>query len=117
VYLAESEKLDGQLHAGNAGAAFRTFIERFPRCHTEEEKIFAIDRLIHEFHWNLVSEVKGVQPHKPAGVNLLRGSTTQVMEMLNELTYGENTPPGLLEGREWWLEQAPVAKWQGRKEK
>lgn len=66
--------------------------------------------LIHEFHWNLVDENRPREAHKPAGVNLLRGTTTQVIEMLNELTYGENSPPGLLEGREWWRSQRPVVR-------
>ncbi len=116
VYLAESEKVDGQLHAGNAGEAFRRYVARYPMCRTREEKILAIDRLIHEFHWNLIGEGEtadgrpAVVPHKPAGVNLLRGSTSQVLEMLHELTYGENTPPRLLEGREWWQAQKPIAK-------
>ncbi len=114
VYLAESEKVDGQLHAGNAGEAFRRYVARYPQCSTREEKILAIDRLIHEFHWNLAGEAvdgkPALVPHKPAGVNLLRGSTSQVLETLHELTYGENTPRGLLEGREWWQAQKPIAK-------
>ncbi len=116
VYLAESERVDGQLHAGNAGEAFRRYVARYPQCRTREEKILAIDRLIHEFHWNLTGEAgdasgsPAIVPHKPAGVNLLRGSTSQVLETLHELTYGENTLPGLLEGRDWWRAQKPIAK-------
>ena len=110
VYVSESEKVDGQLHAGNAGEAFRRYAGRYPLCQTREEKILAIDRLIHEFHWNMIEEDRDPVPHKPAGVNLLRGTTTQVLETLNELTYGEKSPPALLEGREWWKSQKPVAK-------
>jgi hypothetical protein len=109
VYLAESEKVDGQLHAGHAREAFQRYASRYPHCHSCEEKILAIDRLVHEFHWILLGE-KGPRAHKPAGVNLLRGSTTQVLDTLNELTYGENTPAGLLSGRDWWRAQEPVAK-------
>ncbi len=110
VYLSESERVDGQLHAGNAGEAFRRYAVRYPLCATREEKIIAIDRLIHEFHWNLVAESQELRPHKPAGVNLLRGTTTQVIAMLNELTYGENAPPELLADREWWRSQRPIAR-------
>jgi len=35
-----------------------------------------------------------------------------VLDLLNELTYGQNSPPELLEGREWWLAQKPVGRWQ-----
>ena len=105
VYKAESENVDGQLRAGHAGDAFMRYMAVYPQCRTREEKILAIDRLIHEFHWILVKEDRPARANKPAGVNLLRGNTTQVLNLLNELTYGENTPPELLEGKEWWLEQ------------
>ena len=91
-------------------AAFQRFVMKYPQCRSQEDKIIAIDRLIHEFHWILIDEEKDPSPWKPAGVNLLRGSTTQVVEMLNELTYGENTPPELLEGRDWWRTQKPIAR-------
>ena len=110
VYLLESEKVDGQLSAGNARAAFQRYAARYPLCTTREEKILAIDRLIHEFHWILIEEGQEAKAWKPAGVNLLRGSTTQVVQMLNELTYGEHTPPELLECREWWRSQTPITR-------
>jgi hypothetical protein len=115
VYLAESEKVDGQLDAGHAGDAFRRYTAVYPNCQSPDEKMLAIDRLIHEFHWILVEAGKDPLPHKPAGVNLLRGSATQVIDLLNELTYGDNTPPELLEGRDWWLAQKPIARRQKRK--
>jgi hypothetical protein len=105
VYKAESENADGQLTAGHAGAAFARYVAVYPQCRTREEKILAIDRLIHEFHWILVREDQPAKANKPAGVNLLRGNTTQVFNLLNELTYGDNTPPELLEGKTWWREQ------------
>jgi hypothetical protein len=105
VYKAESERCGGQLHAGHAGEAFARYLAVYPQARTREEKILAIDRLIHEFHWILVREDRPARANKPAGVNLLRGNTTQVFNLLNELTYGENTPPELLEGKQWWLDQ------------
>ncbi len=110
VYVTESEKVDGQLHAGNARAAFENYVEQFPNCQTREEKLVAIDRLIHEFHWIMIDESQGKVPHKPAGVNLLRGSSSQVVEMLNELTYGDHTPPALAAARDWWQSQRPIAR-------
>ena len=110
VYLAESRKVDGQLHQGNAGSAFRRYAARYPLCTSREEKMLAIDRLIHEFHWNLVEESQKTVPWKPAGVNLLRGTTTQVVQMLNELTYGDHTPEELLERYAWWRGQKPIAR-------
>ena len=105
VYKAESENADGQLRAGHAAAAFARYAAVYPQCSTREEKILAIDRLIHEFHWILVKEDQPARANKPASANLLRGNILQVFNLLNELTYGENTPPELLERKAWWQEQ------------
>ena len=113
VYLKEAEKSGGNLHVGHAGAAFERYVQSYPRCQSEREKILAIDLLIHEFHWILLEENQDSQasvPHRPAGVNLLQGSTSQILELLNTLTYGEKTAPELLANREWWRAQKPVAR-------
>ncbi|MBN1371389.1 MAG: hypothetical protein JW987_05460 [Anaerolineaceae bacterium] len=104
VYKNESENYDGQLLAGHAREAFTRYLAVYPQSRTREEKILAIDRLIHEFHWFIMKEDQPARGNKPAAVNLLRGNIVQVYGLLNELTYGENTPPELLEGKSWWLE-------------
>lgn len=48
-------------------------------------------------------EDQPARANKPAAVNLLRGNIRQVLELLNELTYGENTPPELAAGKTRWL--------------
>ena len=113
VYLNEAEKSGGNLHVGHAQAAFERFTQTYPQCRTRREKILAIDLLIHEFHWILLEESQDSQttiPHKPAGLNLLQGSTNQILEFLNQLTYGEKTAPELLANRGWWRSQRPVSK-------
>jgi len=113
VYLNEAEKSGGNLHVGHARDAFERFIQIYPHCQYGREKILAIDLLIHEFHWILLKESQDEKitvPHKPAGLNLLQGSTNQILEFLNTLTYGENTAPELLANREWWRAQKPVVK-------
>jgi len=111
VYLNEAEKSGGNLHVGHAQAAFERFFQTYPHCQNGREKILAIDLLIHEFHWILLAESQEGQttiPHKPAGLNLLQGSTNQILEFLNQLTYGEKTAPELLANREWWRSQKPI---------
>jgi hypothetical protein len=113
VYLREAKKTGGNLHQGNAGAAFERFVQTYPNCRTGCEKILAIDLLIHEFHWILLKESQEGQtlvPHKPAGLNLLQGSTNQILEFLNLLTYGEKTAPELLANREWWRSLKPSGR-------
>lgn len=104
VYLKEAEKV-GNLHAGHAQAAFERYVQTYPPCQNVREKIVAIDQLIHEFHWLILDEGKSPKAIKPAGVNLLQGSSTQVLTLLNELTYGKDAPPELLGMREKWLSQ------------
>ncbi len=108
-----AEKTGGNLHAGHAQAAFERFVQTYSHCQEAREKILAVDQLIHEFHWILLkdnSEDSISVPHKPAGLNLLQGSTQQILEFLNSLTYGENTAPELLTNRDWWRSQKPVNK-------
>lgn len=105
VYKAESENVDGQLRAGHAAGAFARYVAVYPGCVTREEKILAIDRLIHEFHWFLIKEDQPARANKPAAVNLLRGNIRQVFELLNELTYGDHLPPELSEVQARWQAQ------------
>ncbi len=105
IYRTESENADGQLHAGHALDAFTRYVEVYPKCLTREDKIIAIDQLIHEFHWFLIREGQPARGNKPAGVNLIRGNIQEVYSLLNELTYGDKTPPELLARKKWWLEQ------------
>jgi len=105
VYLKEAKRMSGDLHAGHAQEAFERYLQRYPKCCGRQEKIVAIDQLIHEFHWLTVGDEMAEEAWKPAGVNLLQGSSNQVMSLLDELTYGKDAPPEVLEMRKWWLSQ------------
>jgi hypothetical protein len=102
VYVTEADR-NGNLHAGHAQAAFERYVQVYPRCQSAGEKIAAIDQLIHEFHWLSMGEDKSPEAIKPAGVNLLQGSTTQVLALLDELTYGKDIPEELQETRDKWF--------------
>jgi hypothetical protein len=102
VYVKAAEKT-GNIQAGHAQLAFERYVKTYPRCQNVKEKIVAIDQLIHEFHWLIMGKGKLPEAAKPAGANLLQGSTTQILALLNELAYGKDSPPELLETREVWL--------------
>ena len=76
---------------------FREFIAEFPRARTPREKMMLIDRLIHGFHWYY----KDNSPTRPVAINLIEGRLSDVVEFLDGITYGENTP-GTRENREEW---------------
>jgi hypothetical protein len=62
------------------------------------EKMLAIDRLIHTFHWELVSE-----PGRSAARELIYAkNTTELLTFLDRLTYGEQSTPGLGENKAEW---------------
>jgi hypothetical protein len=110
VYVTESKKTPGQLNAGHAFYAFQRYVETFPKCRNSKEKIIAIDRLIHDFHWGLRGDKKIPEAMRTASVNLLAGSAIQVLDLLDELAFGKDTKPELLETRDWWRSQKPIAR-------
>ena len=73
---------------------FRDYIEGWPRARTPRAKMLLIDRLIHGFHSYYKAEG---EPTRPVAVNLIGGRLRQVLEFLDELTYGPGSTPGTRE--------------------
>jgi hypothetical protein len=84
-----------ELQIGYAGPAFTAYWKSYPKARTAQERMFAIDRLIHAFHWDLKAQL----PNRPAGNNLIEGSLEQVIDLLDCLSYGSN-PQAQAEWRE-----------------
>jgi hypothetical protein len=86
-----------QLVGGAALPVFRAYVEQFERCRTPRDKMLAIDRLLHEFHRNVVAL------GRPAAKNLIDLRTTSdVLAFLHGLTYGVASTEGLTEAKEDW---------------
>ena len=73
-----------QLNPGGAVPAFEAFVRDYERARTPREKMLAIDRVIHAFHYSLRDQPD--LPTRPAGVNLISGRLTDVVIFLNELS-------------------------------
>ncbi len=71
--------------AGAAQEIFDAFVDRWPRQPTPQDKMRLVDWLIHEFHTNLLTGVRG----RFVGVNLIEGSKKQIAELILELAYGD----------------------------
>ena len=71
-----------QLEAGETHGVYDDFIHRFRGAIGPRQKMLAIDRLIHQFHYSLIPRHT---PARPAGVNLIEGSLEDVMTLLEEL--------------------------------
>ncbi len=89
-----------QLNPGGATVAFESFMARYERARSPNEKMLAIDRLIHEFHYSL-KELPD-QPTRPAGVNLIQGRMTAVTRFLDDLTAGRLSDPEMRRTRSEW---------------
>lgn len=88
-----------QLNPGGATEYFRAFVNAYPRCSTPRERMLAIDRLIHEFHYSLRADPS--VPTRPAAVNLIDGRLTDIVPFLDALTEGIVTPEMVGTRRAW----------------
>jgi hypothetical protein len=79
-----------KLYGGAIDALCRQFIDQFDAARSPRDKMIAIDRLIHTFHHQLTQH-----PTAPAGKNLIFGNVQEVVQFLNQLTYGPNSTPEL----------------------
>ena len=70
---------------GAAAAVFNAFVENWPRAKDYAAKMILIDNLVHEFHINLNSGVKG----RFVGINLIEGTKKQIGDLILELAYGD----------------------------
>jgi ribosomal protein S18 acetylase RimI-like enzyme len=89
---------------------FRQFVESFPRASTPQQKMVEIDRVLHGFHWYAKNT-----PTRPVAVNLIEGRLRDVIALLDELTYGKDSTPGLAETKATWDKRIENAKsWGAR---
>ena len=79
-----------QLNPGGAVPAFEAFVRDYEQARTPRDKMLAIDRVIHAFHYSLRDQPD--LPTRPAGVNLISGRLTDVVIFLNELSGLESAP-------------------------
>jgi len=73
-----------RIHAGRARPFFTAFLSEFPRCRTPQEKMLAIDRLVHAVH-----ESETGRCTRPAAENLLEGKREEIVAFLDRLACGD----------------------------
>ena len=99
-----------QLSEGGAGEYLRAFVNRYKRAQTRKQKMLAIDRVIHEFHYNTVANLR--QPTRAACVNLIEGKLMDVVAFLNALTYSDYTDKRMVRTRNDWKSTLDnMSKW------
>jgi hypothetical protein len=90
-----------QLNIGGAEGAFAAYVQSYEAARTPKAKMLAIDRLIHEFHYSLRD--RPWLPTRSVGPNLIQGKLTDILQFLDELTYGPDTAQEMQEQRTDWL--------------
>jgi hypothetical protein len=89
-----------QLFGGAAIAAFEEFVKRYPGARTYSEKILLIDRLIHEFHMNLIRGREQPEATRPAAANLIEfEKLAEALAFLDELAGSRPEGGGEADGR------------------
>ena len=101
-----------QLYGAGGMEAFHTFLASYDGARTVREKLHAIDRLIHSFHYNLQKGAKEPVPSRPAAANVVEGSLGEVVAFLDRLSHGENATAEMRETRAAYEEQMPRT-WAG----
>jgi hypothetical protein len=96
-----------QLNPGGAVGAFEKYVQTYRVARTPKDKMLAIDLLIHEFHYALIHG----GPDRPVGVNLIQGKIVDVVEFLDELTYGDNMPEEIQINRAAWRRKMQSTRW------
>lgn len=95
-----------QLHGGAAYPMFRAFIDRWPQARTPRDKMLVIDALIHACH----GEFKGMMG-RPAAVNLIEGTTREILVFLDQLAYGDRSTDGVAATRASWEAGVDRSPW------
>jgi hypothetical protein len=72
---------------GAASHIFAAFVKDWETAKSYPAKMRLVDNLVHEFHINLNSGVKG----RFVGINLIAGTKKQIGDLILQLAYGDNT--------------------------
>ncbi len=94
---------DKHLNGGGAIALFEAFLDQLERAPSPREKMLAIDRLIHGFHWVSTERYPALNPVGPAATNLIYAKNKrELLTFLDTLPYGAGSTPGLRDNKEEW---------------
>lgn len=86
-----------RIHGGGAYSAFVRFYREFPKCRTADDKMLAIDRVVHAVH----------RAGAPGIVNLIRCHLGVAVEFLDDLAYGDTVDPDRVAVRAEYQQNTP----------
>lgn len=84
--------LGKHLHGGSAMEVWTYYVDQFPTAQSPRAKVLLIDWLIHQLH----------QSTRSVAVQLIGGSPREVLALLDQLAYGDDSAPGLAVNQGAW---------------
>lgn len=93
-----------QLTGGGATPFFREYMERLGQTRTPGERMLLIDWMVHQCHESVQRGAKTTLCSRPAAVNLIDGTMSQVMALLEGLAANASTAE-MQQHRELWRER------------
>lgn len=93
-----------RLGSARLDVPFREFLRGFAKAQWYQQKMILIDTLLHIYHGELEGPLGG-----PGTANLIGGKMSDVANFLNQLTYGDQSTPGLVDQLEEWRKLAKRA--------
>ncbi len=88
-------------------AFLEEYVEKYRVARSPQEKLILIDTLIHRYHWGLEGGLTG-----PGARDLIGGKPNEVIDFLNQLSYGTSSSPEILATRQEWLDKVRKSREQ-----
>lgn len=85
----------------------KEYAQRYPVARSAHAKMILIDTLIHRYHWELEGGLTG-----PGARDLIGGKPNEVIDFLNNLSYGAKSSPEILSTRQEWLDKVRTSQEQ-----
>ena len=95
--------LGKHLHGGTAMEVWTYYVDQFPSAQSPRDKVLLIDWLIHQLH----------QSTRSVAVQLIGGSPREVLALLDQLAYGDDSAPGLADYLSTWRTRMETGAYRG----
>ena len=95
------------LIASGMTAFLKEYVAKYRVARSPQEKMILIDTLIHRYHWELEGGLSG-----PGARDLIGGKPQEVIDFLNQLSYGTKSNPEILATRQEWLDKVRASREQ-----
>ena len=93
------------LIAAGMTAFLKEYVEKYRVARSPQDKMILIDTLIHRYHWELEGGLTG-----PGARDLIGGKPAEVIDFLNNLSYGTGSNPEILSTRQEWLDKVRASR-------